>query len=67
MNINWNAKGYAKDFSFVPQYGKDVLALLDVKKGDTVIDLGCGNGKLTKQISDMGARVIGIDDSAEML
>lgn len=67
MNIDWNAKEYSRDFSFVHQYGKDVLNLLDIRPGDTVIDLGCGNGVLTGQFSEMGAHVIGVDASAEML
>ena len=25
MNIDWNAKGYQKDFAFVPKYGEAVL------------------------------------------
>ncbi|MFL0166693.1 class I SAM-dependent methyltransferase [Candidatus Clostridium helianthi] len=67
MNIKWNAKGYTKDFQFVHQYGEDVLNLLDIEKGMKVLDIGCGNGALTKKISDMGADVIGMDASGEML
>lgn len=67
MNIEWNAQGYAKDFQFVPQYGEDVLKLLDVEKGTRVVDLGCGSGALTKKIADMGADVTGIDASDKML
>lgn len=67
MNKQWNAKDYAKDFSFVPQYGANMLELLAVKPGEHVLDLGCGNGLLTKQIQQLGADVIGIDSSAEML
>lgn len=67
MNIKWNAQGYTKDFQFVHQYGEDVLNLLDIEKGTKIIDLGCGNGVLTKKISDMGADVIGIDASEDML
>lgn len=67
MNIKWNAQGYTDNFKFVHQYGEDVLNLLDVKKGMRILDLGCGNGELTKRIADMGADVIGIDTSKEML
>ena len=67
MNIDWNAGGYSRDFSFVHQYGEDVLKLLDIQPGDTVIDLGCGNGALTRQLSEMGVHAIGMDASAEML
>lgn len=67
MNIDWNAKEYLRDFSFVSQYGEDVMSLLDLHKGDSVIDLGCGNGMLTKRLSDMGMDVTGIDASEDML
>lgn len=67
MNIEWNARGYTRDFQFVHQYGEDVLSLLDIEKGTRVLDLGCGNGALTKKIADMGADVTGIDASEKML
>lgn len=67
MNITWNAKDYTRDFAFVHRYGEDVLRLLDIKAGDNVIDLGCGNGALTARIAESGAQVVGIDSSADML
>lgn len=67
MNIKWNAYGYTKDFQFVHQYGEEVLKLLDIEKSIKILDIGCGNGALTKKISDMGADVIGMDASKEML
>ncbi len=67
MNINWNAKGYKTDFSFVHKYGEDVLELLNINVDDEILDLGCGNGALSKKISDMGGKVVGMDASEEML
>lgn len=67
MNIKWNAHGYTEDFQFVHQYGEDVLNLFEIKSGMKILDLGCGNGALTKKIADMGADVIGIDASGDML
>lgn len=67
MNIQWDANTYTEKFHFVHQYGRKLFGLLDEIKGKTVIDLGCGNGALTKQLSDMGANVIGMDASAKML
>lgn len=67
MDNKWNAQGYTENFKFVHQYGEDVLNLLEVKKGMRILDLGCGNGALTKKIADMGADVIGIDASFDML
>jgi trans-aconitate methyltransferase len=67
MNIKWNAHGYTKDFQFVHQYGEDVLNLLEIEKGMKILDPGCGNGALTKKMTDMGADVIGMDASKDML
>jgi len=67
MNIKWDAGTYARDFSFVHKYGEDVIGLLDIREGMTVIDLGCGNGALTKKLSELGVAAIGIDASEEQL
>ncbi len=67
MNIEWNAQGYTDNFKFVHQYGEDILNLLEIKKGMRILDLGCGNGALTKRMAEMGADVIGMDASRDML
>ena len=36
MNINWDAKGYKENFSFVHEYGEDVVSLLKSPKGAAV-------------------------------
>lgn len=66
-NINWNASNYKENFSFVPAYGEAVLDLLTKPKGSYIVDLGCGNGTLTKKLFERGYQVVGIDDSAEMI
>ena len=38
MNINWDAKGYKENFSFVHEYGEDVVSLLKSPKGAAVLD-----------------------------
>lgn len=38
-----------------------------VEKGATVLDLGCGWGRILKPVMDRGARGIGLDISGEML
>lgn len=67
MNINWNANNYTENFNFVYKYGEDVLELIDAEKGSFVIDLGCGNGALSKKIVDKGYNVLGIDVSENMI
>lgn len=69
MNIHWEAEKYKENFSFVHQYGEDVLSLLQKPKGERAfaVDLGCGNGALTEKLTEKGYRVMGVDDSEEML
>jgi trans-aconitate methyltransferase len=65
--MKWNAELYDQKHAFVYQYGESVLELLDVKPSERILDLGCGTGYLTQQISDLGAEVVGIDYSPEMI
>lgn len=67
MNIQWDADGYAGDFGFVPQYGLDVMSLLEVEPGMHVVDMGCGTGVLTNAMAQAGLEVEGVDASSEML
>ena len=67
MNNDWNAKNYTNNFSFVHQYGEDVLKFIDAPAGSRVLDLGCGNGALTKKLQELGFQVQGMDSSEDML
>lgn len=67
MNIQWDAKGYTDNFSFVHKYGEDVLELIDAKAGSLAVDLGCGNGALTEKLAERNYRVLGVDASADMI
>ena len=64
MNIKWDANKYTADFSFVHQYGNSVIELIDADQGSSVLDLGCGNGALTKVLQDKGYLVKGLDASS---
>jgi trans-aconitate methyltransferase len=66
-NAEWNANLYNAKHDFVWKYGSDVVSLLDPRAGESILDLGCGTGHLTVQIAEAGARVAGVDRSAEMV
>lgn len=71
MTVNassrWSAADYAANAAFVPALGAAALALLDPRPGELILDLGCGDGVLTREIIAAGARVIGLDASPEMV
>jgi SAM-dependent methyltransferase len=63
----WDAADYAKVGAFVAQLGGAALDLLDPKPGERILDVGCGEGTLTRKIVERGATVLGIDNSPEMI
>jgi len=64
---NWNVNLYNDKHDFVYLYGEDLLKILNQKKGELILDLGCGSGQLAYQISKSKADVIGIDNSKSMI
>ena len=63
----WEPDDYAKNAAFVPALGAPVLALLDPKPGERILDLGCGDGVLTVKLVEAGAEVVGVDASDTMI
>jgi trans-aconitate methyltransferase len=66
MNI-WSGEGYQKNAAYVPALGAAVLEWLDPRPGERILDLGCGEGSLTEKIVAVGAAVLGVDNSPEMI
>jgi trans-aconitate 2-methyltransferase len=64
---HWNAELYQSGHSFVWKFGRDLLAQLAPQPGERILDVGCGTGQLTAEISGSGAQVVGIDSAASMI
>ena len=64
---NWNAEEYNTNAAFVAQLGNSVLEILSPQPGERILDLGCGDGKLTLEIQNYSCQVLGIDSSDEMI
>jgi trans-aconitate methyltransferase len=67
LKQTWNAELYEGRHSFVWQLGQGVLDLLEPKKGEKILDLGCGTGQLTHRIAEAGATIAGLDSSTDMI
>lgn len=63
----WSAAGYDTNARFVSDYGTEILNWLAPQPGERILDLGCGDGVLTRQITETGAEVIGADTSDDLL
>src|ERR1700684_1592107 len=64
---HWNAELYQSGHSFVWKFGRDLLAQLAPQPGERILDVGCGTGQLTAEISGSGAQVVVIDSAASMI
>ena len=60
----WDPTAYAKNARFVSDLGSPVLELLAPQPGERILDLGCGDGVLTRKIAGLGCAVVGVDSSA---
>ena len=67
--MSWDPEQYLKfrDERYAPF--DDLISLVGVREGMSVVDLGCGTGELTRRLADYlpGSSVLGIDSSRNML
>lgn len=67
--IPWDAQDYARNSRIQEEYGRKQLAQLDLAGNEAVLDIGCGDGRLTAALAGMvpRGRVLGIDSSPDMI
>jgi trans-aconitate methyltransferase len=65
--LDWDVQLYQKNHSFVPEYGKALLAYLPEDGNTAILDLGCGDGVLTSELAKKYRRVVGVDRSEPMI
>ena len=63
----WDPDCYAADARFVFDLVEPLFQLLDLRAGERILDLGCGDGVLSRRIAECGAKVLGIDASTAMV
>lgn len=65
--LQWNPQQYATHARFVSDFGAAVVDLLAPQPGERILDLGCGDGALTRKLADLGCNVLGVDSSPAMV
>jgi len=65
----WDATDYARISGLQETMAEEGLALLDLKGSERVLDIGCGDGKVTAEIAARVPKgsVVGVDSSHEMI
>ena len=65
----WDAAGYAKRSALQEAMAAEALALLSLDGSERVLDVGCGDGRITAAISERLPRgwVMGVDASSDMI
>lgn len=54
-------------YALLPELGEGDVVAQAVPAGATILELGCGTGRMTRQLVRLGYRVTAVDESAEML
>ncbi len=67
MTQTWDPKQYEQHGAFVHELANGVFDWLAPTTGERILDLGCGDGKLTSRIAATGASVAGLDSSPQMI
>jgi trans-aconitate 2-methyltransferase len=64
----WDAADYARHSAGQERWGRELIAQLNLQPTDDVLDIGCGDGRLTAAIAEQTTGVVlGVDSSADMI
>jgi trans-aconitate methyltransferase len=66
-NFQWDAADYAKSSAAQQKWARELIAKLHLTGSERVLDLGCGDGKVTAELAALAASVLGVDNSPEMV
>ena len=67
--FKWDAKEYQKSSSAQQKWAKELIKKMDLNGSEKMLDLGCGDGKITSEIAthlETGC-ILGIDSSEDMI
>jgi len=65
----WNAEDYRQNSAAQQQWAQELIAKLNLTGTEIVLDVGCGDGKVTAEIAShlLDGQVVGIDNSEAMI
>jgi len=65
----WNTPEYARVSELQKAMADEALSLLDLSGTERILDVGCGNGRITAEIAARvpGGSALGVDSSADMI
>jgi len=66
--MKWNPEDYAKNSDAQLKWAKELKQSLNLQGDESVLDVGCGDGKITADFATTlpRGRVVGIDSSPDM-
>jgi trans-aconitate 2-methyltransferase len=69
MSVDWDAATYDRVADPQEEWGREVLARLELRGDERVLDAGCGSGRVTRLLVERVPRghVIGVDASPSMI
>ena len=67
--VRWDAEAYARASEAQLRWARELIGKLSLQGSESVLDIGCGDGKVTAEIARLLPRgeTVGIDSSAEMV
>jgi trans-aconitate 2-methyltransferase len=67
--VTWNPADYAANSASQQTWALELIANLGLRGNERILDVGCGDGKVTAEIAGLVAHgsVVGIDTSPEMI
>ncbi len=68
-NYDWNAEEYETNSANQKKWGKEIISSLHLRGNERVLDIGCGDGTLTKELAKGAEQgeILGIDSSMDMI
>ena len=67
MQQTWDVSQYAGNGRFVALLAESLVETLQPQAGERILDLGCGDGFLTRKLAESGATLVGVDASPQMV